>query len=1159
MAELYVDGVATDAYLREIITRYRKGALNSDDMFWSTSELRITAGGSGENPETGWGQPREVLQFEFSGPRIVNYIAFRTARFPHLVQGEYWHPTRNEWVPLREQIGKISDIDPAYDVAEQRAKWEGPPVSGLVVDSSPAVITSAKDTSRLGVTHPQHFGTNHWVQMKWKVVPVQTKAIRLILTRFPGGFHPVTPTGEAAPYSLAVKDFQAGFRVYSKEDIPASGRVTHEDFASSADLLGGRLSYRLKENSPEHVLNGIEGLFWKSEPQPVNYAVVNFYVDVRDPQGHAQTIDRFYIDPLTVGPTMNLYYTNDDPNSDFAADDSLLAYPIVQPKGTALTQELDPLRNTTEYIGFDDSSPAFLDIDNAYLQWDPERPWWLGVAVRLKTMSGQHPWFSFGGNTLRQNGTDIEFVTDDGTSYKVPMPEGLGVGSRVRVALAYTPYYAPEEASWLPGTITMTVGTPNLPYTTETATILPTSLGERPEWVSVGRYPEEGTPGTAAMDLAALVLKVDEYPGPGVLEGFVTDPDAFTLKPDYGSLADLTTNALLRVHPRFVTPDAPGGVVGGPGDRYEDAVWTPIARDYTLRQGFVRFPPTRAKHFKLEFTNLVHETYESLIPIRREVKLFPSEVVQAYERDYARRLKEINAYTPKDVYGTDPVSGLHEYASVAPGVRTMMEITDLGRYEAAVEVLNREAQRLIEGKASNTEAYVATDPRAQQDLSDAGWVWAYTPWHLGSSAPRFTLRQVHHYERVTVDHASKTAFFVGIRRLDAYRVNYASDDDTEIYYEQFLDDLNLSSLDNVLLTEEGIKSIGSYGVVTSNVFPSTRMVRGVQFASVQSDPIPLLADDGFISPDVTQHWEVYGDATLERLPGQGVLVNRGWHRRTYATIEATYPTYGDLEDIRYSDIEGTTFEGVAGGGIQSKWVTPSQAGRIYGAARVYAQGPLAGPIRLEIVSVDTGRVLASAEHVFSPGEEAVLKVGYSVGSAVDPETYAELEGIDYGDLDGTPYREFETEAIGGDVYVRLYQENPSQDAFLVERLSLLDAPVVWQFSVDGGETWYDALDIRNNPEGVLTFPEPGNALCWRALIFHPDAEVSALAIRPWYGGLLGSVTRSATDFTGPNRSVIDDYPDVDHDPLWNQGHDPLPSWWYTRDVASPVGGAPSAL
>src|SRR5690606_34296433 len=108
------------------------------------------------------------------------------------------------------------------------------------------------------------------------------------------------------------------------------------------------------------------------------------------------------------------------PNSDFAADDSLLAYPIVQPKGTALTQELDPLRNTTEYIGFDDSSPAFLDIDNAYLQWDPERPWWLGVAVRLKTMSGQHPWFSFGGNTLRQNGTDIEFVTDDGTSYKVP-------------------------------------------------------------------------------------------------------------------------------------------------------------------------------------------------------------------------------------------------------------------------------------------------------------------------------------------------------------------------------------------------------------------------------------------------------------------------------------------------------------------------------------------------------------------------------------------------------------------------------------------------------------------------------------------------------------------------------------------------------------------
>lgn len=65
-------------------------------------------------------------------------------------------------------------------------------------------------------------------------------------------------------------------------------------------------------------------------------------------------------------------------------------------------------------------------------------------------------------------------------------------------------------------------------------------------------------------------------------------------------------------------------------------------------------------------------------------------------------------------------------------------------------------------------------------------------------------------------------------------------------------------------------------------------------------------------------------------------------------------------------------------------------------------------------------------------------------------------------------------------------------------------------------------------------------------------------IRPWYGGLLGIVDRSADDYVGPNRSVIDDYPDVDDDPMWSRW-DPIPEWWYHRDVASRYGSAPNII
>jgi hypothetical protein len=159
----------------------------------------------------------------------------------------------------------------------------------------------------------------------------------------------------------------------------------------------------------------------------------------------------------------------------------------------------------------------------------------------------------------------------------------------------------------------------------------------------------------------------------------------------------------------------------------------------------------------------------------------------------------------------------------------------------------------------------------------------------------------------------------------------------------------------------------------------------------------------------------------------------------------------------------------------------------------------------------------------------------------------------YGDLDGTTYGQHETQAIQGDVYARLVQHGRFGDSFLVKRLSIFDASLTWEFSNDDGTTWWDGTDVRNNPDGVLHFPTQGSSLRWRLRAFHPRASVSALAIRPWYGGLTAGIpSHSGTYVLGPNRSVVDDYPEVHLDPMWQQSGSPIPAYWYAEPKTEPV-------
>ena len=1143
MSDVYVDGVPMGDYVRSVLNeRIKSSGGSTGHSFWASEMLRPPA-----RPASAM---RDVVQHEFSGLRMVNHLKFLTSRFPLDVRAEYWHALTGRWMPLREQTGEITSLDPAFDISEQREQWEGPPVSFSIRDSHPPVID--RNAAISSGVHPLHFGSRHWVPVRWRTTPVVTKAIRLIFTRpgqgveSEGGRFPRDTGGRLATYSVAVKDLQIGYRIDSARDMPETGLL--EEYATSTDLMGSRVTYSLKKDLPEYATGRVEGRFWRSEPQPVNYAVVNFYADVRDAEGGAQVIDRFYIDPLTVGPVLNLYYTNDEPGGDFEPSESRLTYPVVQTYGKPLHVERNHRTNAPEAVRFDEAEPSWAEIDNAYLQWRTDEPWWIGMSLRMLADDGTHPWLAWSGNTLRQNGRDIEFVTAGGQSLKIALPEEITAArnAEVRVVVSWTP----AEGRFSHGnSLTLKVEAAG-GRSSETFQIGHGDLGERPSSLYLGRYSTGTIPGDPAMALRAMVLKVEEGQ-PGYTDGFLSNPDLFILKEEIGGKSDFVKNALLRMHPRNAHEDFPAGLVGGPGDRFDDVRWTPVSRDYILRQGFLRFPARRARYFKFEFTNLVMENYDSLIPISRQVRLFPVDLIGVHHPP----LTNPDPQRPPNVNPVEPPVPF-SYSIQAPGVETMMVTNDVGKYESAVSALAGRYVLPGEDRELQTEGYVATDPNMAQVLSERGWIWSFTPWHVGTAAPRWHMEQTHRYEVVSVEHKTKIGFFVGLRKVEAYRVDYLTDDDTDIYHESFYDDQNIAHVRAMEFDGEKVRSIASKGEVISKTFPSVREVRAVQFASIQTDNIALLPDDGFVSDAPEDHWSVYGDSTLRRHVGEGIAVHRGVIERGYRDLDGK--TYAELEEMTYAEIEVIAGEGMAGGGIQSEPVSATPSGRVYAALRITAQSEMAGPIRLEIVSVERSTVLAAVERHLTAGETAVLHVGYNQGSATFSTTYGELEATygTYGEMQNHRYVDFESDPIGGPIFVRAYQRNPSRDRFMVERLSIFDVPVVWRFSVNGGETWHDSMDVRNDREAVLSFPEPGKELRWRANVYHRNSEVSALVVRPWYGGLVGSLPRSATDFVGPNRSVLDDYPDTDDDPMWEQSHSIIPGWWHTRDVANPYSGAP---
>lgn len=839
---LYTDGGMSVTDLANLLSRDLEPdpyQLNPASRYWVSP------------PRPMWDLHDEVIEVRFASERLINYLTFEVAHYPQRIVVEVY--SNSEWVEV---------------------------LASDVIDSIPKIIPDLAQQERTG--HPLHSAPGHWLKVSTRIEQTSGSRVRIKMVRWPSAGNPIGPTRrtrdaagrvivEQVPYSLALRSLDVGYRVYSKADFGevASGEV----ISSTRDITGALVNFRRRDLIAQS-LTAEGGGTWVSEPQPVNYAVVNLYVDTRTPDDDGTIVDRWYLHPTHIGAHFTIYYSND---------------------------------------------PA-------------------------------------------ESGSNSSF--------------------------------------------------------------------------------------------------------------------------------------------------------------FEDLSWTPIPRDFVLQKGYVHIPPTRARYWKFEFTNLSAEQYECFVPISRKVKFFPRALVEAMHRSYQSASDEVPA----------------EWLPLMDAVRESRysdALTSLG----LLDTRNNPRQSYLP-----TEALYFPDLNDQQRTRDASWVYGFTPWQQGGAAPAFSVKGRHVYEETQVPHSTKVAFFVGLKEIRAYRTNWADNDDTAVYFDTYDDFRNLTP-GFTWTFEPGYMRSGTAPAgevsATSRILPSRHNVEAIQFATVQSPPIQLVPDHDFRDPALATYdwtnidsWIKVGDAQTIYSPSDRTVINvrRVVPVNQTVTLNHTVvnPVVHPVQSYLTYEVPDETSVADSVGGLATPVMGLSDEGWAYAAVRFTSMTNLTSPLYLQIIDTADDSVLIEREITAQAGQTVEDYLSYEISDA------------------------------NLAVRARLVQRGKSDDAWRVHSLALFEDSIIWEFSVNGGSDWFPAQTIRNNDRGVLTFAEPGNQLRYRVRTSRTNQWVSAVKIRPWYVGRKNA--RSSGTQRGPNVSVYDSDLPIHEDPMFTSWKKPIPQWWYLRSQRFdllPVEGAPT--
>lgn len=558
------------------------------------------------------------------------------------------------------------------------------------------------------------------------------------------------------------------------------------------------------------------------------------------------------------------------------------------------------------------------------------------------------------------------------------------------------------------------------------------------------------------------------------------------------------------------------GVPDGTNEWYDDLVWTPIPRNYVLQKGFVHIPPTKARHFKFEFSNLVAEQFESFIPILRVTKLFSKNLVRELGFDQGQAEEALGA-------------------GMSSAIGTATEV----RYRDAIDALlvAQESEGPDPQTYRPTESLWIDHLEGAQRIQEEAWQFQFTPWHQEDGQyPKFNKVGLHTYEEVEVQHSSKVSFFVGLRTIKAYRTKYEEDENTSVYWDTFDDARNLDIgtgitwvIDDGHLHAEGTSPPV---VAESRTFFSREPIKALQFATVQSEPVQLVPDHFFRSPSLgTYEWDdpdsfrQIGDATLVYDPTDFSVINFRYVKPIQKFLDRVgglvqpiiQPVFGERPfEVRDAQAEAATF-----GGMKTSLVGLSEQGRAYAAVRFTMLTDQTEPLILRVRdNTDGDAILAELEITGRKGELVEEYIGFDIPDAVTV------------------------------VFMELLQEGKTSDQWKVNAISCFDEAIFWEFSVNGGGAWYPALEVKNNENGIMTFPDLGTQLRFRVTGYRVNRWISAIKLRPHY--IAYGNARPVGTHRGPNVSLYDHDIPIHDDPLFTNWTKPVPYWWFAESRRFPI-------
>jgi hypothetical protein len=980
----------------------------ADNMSMANLNTALTANGSellkqqSLNSQRFWSTPSrpadsgviEVLQMTLASTRTINKIEFDAAIFPHDIYIEYYEEATRSWLPCL--LGNAATPVPVHE---------------RIVESNPAVLPQISAIT--GHLHPQHSFSNHWRHQSYIIRPIETGNIRMLLSRTTDGTPPVSSLGQTVDYSLAIRNLYLGYSVESLADVPYKlpdpNSPSRGTFASTTDLFGSVVNFQVRVNEAKNVLRPAPNTpnalttVWKSQPQPIPWAVVNFYVDARSPDGKAQVLDRFFVEPLFNGPSVNLYYSNSETTASFRTNSDPL------PDTVAIVHNSQGVAGDVLHSTAPVGTIAFVDVDNRAIDFNASRNWWVGASLNFKFSHGTqvttNPIMDFGEFLVSLTPVGLLVSTIHGDSLSLPLdPFDPATPLRFTVGYDGTNLRIDAKVGLVPYSGSMQVSVP---------------LKDVVKTMRFGGF-QQLAPQSGDFSLNSFILKVDDTLTDEIATDFIKDQDPYVLATTFMGVNDpKSDNVLLRYHPSFWTQEWRSGFIGGAPDRYHDLEWTPITRDYVLRTGYMYFDPTKAKYWKFEFTNLSPQVFEVYKPIVKTVQTFP----------------------PGMLVSSTPID-LSQAAQqqIIPGLANSYAVNGM------TQILNGRQTVYVgtggNGKTfTNTSARILTDTEVRARIGGAYWAWSFVPLHSVTATPAFEKAGKHTYEVINYQAQSKLAYFVGLRSLQAYRLSYASTDDTPQYTELFYDTNDLSNTTNWTLSGDHEMTSGqtNFAELRSNPLSSNKVITAVQFAAQQSESTQILPDDDFTDP-AQSSWTKVGDAVITVTPsadqilGSSARIDRSLPPLTWDQVASYYTTWAAIlaQNATWDMVMRGTNNPADSGGITSSARTTPAGGRIYAAARCTAPTDLTSPLYVQIVDEATGYVVSEASTDVRANSVAEWYTGFTIS-----------------DGQGTiPFR---------------WQDFSSAPSLIAFTDTFHRANATQLNAMDSGQSWVTPRDNSNNP------------------------------------------------------------------------------------------------